>query len=172
MKKIAALALLLVLTACGGAPAPAEATPSTSPSPTVTVATEKQLASIIAGFEHEARETLDGAAGCRARWVLGDWDDPVESAAMMVCFSREVTLGVRAKSAADELEALTPPEPMADLVRETVGALRRAGNNLEADCGLEMTKMSRTSECRMALAYRFQAYAPLNTVLAKWKPYL
>ena len=175
------LAVLLVASfaGCGassqpGGAATSTSTPMATPSATTTasVATEKQVASVIAGQEKNWRRVIDGAGACRIRNVTVKDGDVLAETQVMTCYTDELTAGTTAKIAVRDLGALTIPASMRSLVDETVRILKDlAATDLEGACGPAMSKPSNTDKCNSELGTRMIQYQALGIVLDKWRPY-
>ncbi|QXT62716.1 hypothetical protein [Tessaracoccus palaemonis] len=184
MKKtigLAAVAVLL-LAGCGAqtdtaetSPAAATSSPAPEPSPTPTETgpTIEQYASVIAKYETEWREVIDGAGDCRFRWTMGNMDDPTESAEAKICYAQESTMALRASTAVDELDALGEvPASIADLVYDTRNALLKVVlARMDEQCGT-MGDEADTDDCTTAAGNAMRAYDAVEDELNAWGPYL
>lgn len=175
---LVAVAAAIGLAGCGGSettetaaesPTPSETTTTTAP--TATQAAPEQVASVIAGHESDWRETIDGAGDCRILKAMAS--TTVDEVSLMSCYTREVTMGITARNAIRDLNALDVPSSMAPLVEETTRALQAVADvDLEAACGPPMDRPNTTDECSLALGERFVLYGLLESALDKWRPYL
>lgn len=187
-KRVIALPLLagvlLSLPACGSdepaaeAPAAVEsAKPTLEPTPEPTLeptpeATPEQVASVIAGQVGEWSEVIDGAFDCRWFGTIGT-ESLAEGLDAMTCYTREITMGLTAASAVEDLEALDVPVSMSDLVASTSSTLSAIADiDLESVCGPAMELPSDSKQCRNALGERNTQYTLLKNDLAAWGPYL
>jgi hypothetical protein len=157
-----ALAALVVTTGCSSAQ-PAAPTPT----PTATYASENQVASVIAEYESDWRETIDSASSCRLGYVTG-----ADPASDYVCKTREETIGITAQLATRDLRKLNVPKSMASLVDGTDDALSAISrNDVKLLCGDDGWGGDDTT-CNSALASRYAAYQELEAKLDAWSPYL
>jgi hypothetical protein len=156
------LVVVLVLAGCSAAPPEPTEPPSATP---------EQVASVIAEYESDWRETIEGAGTCRFLWSFpsGSVNDEIES---YTCYLIEQTIGSTSVIAVRNLNELVIPESMVDLVDETRDALTAISDiDLAAVCGTEETPANETP-CNTALGSRMQAYLTLERVLDSWGPYL
>lgn len=170
----AALAATLLATGCTAA-APHSTQPVTeSPTPsasTPSTATEKQVASVIAGYETAARKVAEDAGECRLLSVAGK--GALDETKLITCYTGEVTLGLSSVTTARDLRGLTPPSSMTGLVSETLDKLDAiAGVELEDKCGPALEVPNHSKSCMNALGVLYGEYLSLSTLLDKWKPYL
>lgn len=165
--------LIAVTVGCAAQPTEVAPTPSASPVETPAEATESQVASVIAKHAPDWQETIDGAYDCRFTWVLGaDSGDVLTDGEAFVCMMQETTIGITAQTAVRDLEALSIPSSMEELVDETVSVLTLIGDtDLESLCGTADYPAD-TDECNGALSSRLTAYSLLEDALAAWSPYL
>lgn len=166
----------ILLSACGGGSSDSSAggdeTPSPTPTPTASAATEAQLASVIAGYQRDWREVIRNASDCRFDLAMQD-SGGIAKAARLSCYTDEITIGLTAASALEELAAMSAPDSMTALVDETTAALQGvAGVDLETVCGPAMSEIRGDKKCRTALGTRMWAYDDLDTALDRWSPYL
>lgn len=172
---VAAVVLLSsMLAGCASAAPEPTAPPEPVEVEEVEYATEPQVASVIAKYESDWREVIDGAGECRLNWVnaAADESDLLSSLEGYSCFMREKTLGVTAQLAVRDLEELEIPPSMETLVSETKATLLTLSSfDLEAICGTEDAPAD-TPECQDALGTRNYGYGVLEDQLAAWGPYL
>ncbi|MDF9716044.1 hypothetical protein [Nocardioides sp. ChNu-99] len=159
----------------------ADSTPSASASPQeqettdeVETATPEQLASIIAGGQSDWRAVIDTASGCRLLWTTAYRNtDPAVDLEAKSCYMREIVLNSTSGDALYEMEALTPPESMEDLVSETEAVLREISTaDLEPDCGPPLELPATSTRCNQTLGELYVAYLDLEEALDSWTPYL
>jgi hypothetical protein len=154
------LVFVFALAGCSSAP------PEPTEPPT---ATPEQVASVIAEYETDWRETTEGAGSCRFLWSFpsGSIADEIEG---MSCYLVEQTIGSTSVIAVRNLDALDIPDSMIDLVVETRIALTAISDvDLPAVCGTEEVPANETT-CNTALGSRMQAYLTLEGVLDSWGP--
>jgi hypothetical protein len=173
--------LALTLTACSGndsnasteaVSTPVETVQAPEATPESTEATPEQLASIVAGYETDWRDTIEGAGDCRLTWTVGDATDPTTNMEGMACFLNEQTLTMTAETAGKDLRALTPPSSMQTLYDDTLTALDGIKSvPLEDDCGTDSWPSS-DETCSTTLGELFTGMRSLETVLDQWGPYL
>lgn len=173
------LALALSLSACGGdtgaasevSSSPTPAATTTTPTPTETTATPQQLASVVAGYEADWRDTIDGAAECRVLWAMPS-DDNLEQMQAATCWAREQTIVLNAGNASRDLQELDAPGSMTDLYADTLVALDSIkAVDLNGACGTD-TLPSMADECYSTLGDLYVKYSDLETILDQWGPYL
>jgi hypothetical protein len=171
------LSLSIGLSACAGdttakeaAAAPsASATSAPAPSPAPSYASEKQLASFVAGYEKSWREVAESAAECRLYWVL---DDDTTHLDGLLCWLQAQTLETEADTAATELLALTPPPSMESITNELYGILTFLSVNDAAEtCGQGDIPIN-SDECNTKLGRQNTYLQVLETNLDKWGPYM
>lgn len=168
MRRIAALALLAVLTLGGCAPAAPE--PEATPTPTVPSATPEQVASVLAEYETDWRETIDQSGDCRFIWVLGT--SLADEMKGMTCYLREQTIGLTAQIVIRDWSTMAIPDSMAKLVDDTREVLDQIGKiDLKANCGSDAVP-SDEDVCNAALGARNGLYGQLEGKLDAWGPYL
>lgn len=177
------LGAALVLGGCqssssGAAPASAApsttatvVTPSTTTSSIPDYATDKQIASVVAGEEKLWRDAADKAGECRFKYVekgggtLGEME-------RMTCYTNEVTASMSAQTAIRDLSQLRIPPSMEDLVAETMNSLQMlVDSRLEEACGPAMNEPKDTKKCDEAMGAQMWGYHSVTGVLDKWAPY-
>lgn len=168
---VAAVAMLLGIAALSGC---SDASPSAAPSPTEAVAsneaTPEQVASVLAEYDTDWREVIDGAIDCRFTWTLDD--TATGQLEGMACYTREQTMGITSQLVVRDWGEMEIPASMTDLVADTVAMLGLISEvDLAAVCGAEAVPAA-TQECTDALGSRNFAYSALGGQLDKWKPYL
>lgn len=165
--KTALVGLVLLTTACAAGGATEAAAPAAGPTPTT--ATEAQLGSIMAGYAKNAQKTIDSAGKCRINYVYNS--TPADEANAMACYLDELSLGLSSGTTEMKLGELTPPASMVALVMETRTALTEISSvDLESACGA--TAPNDSGACSTALGARYTAYTSMDTILAKWSPYM
>lgn len=136
--------------------------------------TPEEFASVVAANESDWREVIDGAFDCRYIWVFeSDRADTVTQLDALSCYMREVTIGLTAQNAVEELDALVAPPEVFDLVAETTVALEEiVAVDLEAVCGHASGGRNDSAACTTAIGQRNLAYMSLEQALDGWRPYL
>ncbi|TQO23770.1 hypothetical protein [Paramicrobacterium agarici] len=171
---IPALAASILLTGCSSTTEPAteQETETSTPAPVVEdSATEEQIASVIAEYEPDWRETIDGAGDCRFLWVMGG-DSPADDMNAMSCYLKEQTIVTTAQLVVSDLEALDIPESMSSLVTNTTNVLTSIGEvDLVGVCG-EDDVPADTDECTDTIGTLNGLYMQLDSTLNSWSPYL
>ena len=161
------VAAALLLAGCSASPA-AEPTRTPTPTPTPEYATENQVASVIAAYESDWREVIDGAGECRAGWVF----DP-GSLPGMSCWLREQTLTTTAELTIPDLGELEIPPSMVGLVASTTAVLQGIVDvGAKTVCGDGVAEPADTPECTEALGSLNNYYRMLEGELDSWGPYL
>lgn len=166
----AAVLLTALLTGCtsGGVPEPEP----TTAEPAVEYATENQVASVIAKYESDWREVIEGAGECRLGWTTASSDDVQASLEGFTCYTREKTMGATTQLAVDELDALDIPPSMDALVSSTSTTLKvLAGAELESSCGEDGSPDTSSDACTSTLGMLNTGYAVLEQDLDAWRPY-
>lgn len=160
----------MTLVGCSPASEPDPATTSTPSAVAADEATPEQVASVLAEYEPDWREVIDGAFDCRTTWTL---DSSVTGQLEgMSCYLREQTMGMTAQIVLRDWSALEIPQEMQGLVDRTSESLQViADNDIKAVCG-EDSLPAATNECSEALGNRSMAYTLLEGKLDAWKPYL
>lgn len=168
--RTAAIAVLLAVAALTGCSSSA---PEATPTPTQTSdpeATPEQVASVIAEYESDWREVIDGAFDCRFTWTMDD--SPTGQLEGMTCFTTEKTIGITAQLVTRDWAAMDVPASMQGLVDDTTEVLGRISDvDLDSVCGTDSIPSS-TQECNEALGNRNATYLQLESQLDKWGPYL
>jgi hypothetical protein len=167
-RALPALAVLLALTGCSASPTAAETTVGTpSSAPTPTYATENQVASVIAEYETDWRETMDEAGGCRFDWTMSPG-----SITGFACYLNEQTMSTTSELVLLDLDALDIPPSMTALVADTTAVLQLiVDKDLKGNCG-EAEEPADTQECTDTLGGLNFLYNTLEGRLDAWKPYL
>jgi len=170
---IAGMALLL--TGCA-APEPAsEKTPPPTPSATLTeaTATVSQVASVIARYEKDIRQTADEFDDCLWSYLDANEDDPIATLEAMRCFATHKTVTLRAISATTDLSEVVAPTEVEALTTETATILGMLATVRIDACGdLGTIPDLDDDECSTAVnslgAYLDMASENLDA----WGPYL
>lgn len=172
-RRVATAVAVVVVTMVSGCSSTGEETPTPVASAyTPAVATDKQVASIIAGYETAWRDVIDNAGTCRTLIVTAS-GDAVEQAQATACYADEITMGISSGTASQQLASLTVPPSLTDLVAETQDSLAQVTDvDLAAVCGEAFQGPDDSHDCNLALGQRYAAYVTLGTVLDKWGPYL
>jgi hypothetical protein len=166
---VAILALPLLLTGCASATSPSnDSTPSTTASATPTYASENQVASVIAKYAADWRETIDGAGKCRFEWTLSPG-----SMAGATCWLNEQTLVTTAEIVNRDVEKLNIPPSMASLVDSTTTVLQGiVDEDAKTVCGDGVADPLDTPECTKVIGSLNFYYSMLKGELDSWGPYL
>ncbi|WP_167131914.1 hypothetical protein [Paramicrobacterium chengjingii] len=177
MRKLIAPALvaILLLAGCASAeqpePAAEQETETSTPAPEVDSATEEQVASVVAEYEPDWRETIDGASDCRFLWTTGG-ETAAEDIKAMSCYLKEQTIVTTAQLVTGDLADLEIPESMSSLVTNTTNVLESIGDvDLTSVCG-DGDVPAETDECNSALGTLNALYMQLDSTLNSWSPYL
>ncbi|MEA1264581.1 hypothetical protein MicroSTF_16170 [Microbacterium sp. STF-2] len=165
-----AITLLLLAGCSAGGDAKPESTVTPWVAPTPEEATPEQVASVLAEYETDWRDVIDGAIDCRFTWTVDD--TPTGQLQGTTCFTTEKTIGITSQLAVREWGEMEIPSSMQDLVASTSKVLGLISEtDLAAVCG-EDSEPNGTQECNDALGSRNFAYSMLEGELDKWKPYL
>jgi hypothetical protein len=157
---------LLALTGCAGNTAESAASTPT-PTPTVKVATENEVASVIAEYASDWRDTIDSASDCRIVYVTGS--DPARE---YICETGEETIGITAGLVSRDLRKLNVPDSMQTLVTDTDTILSKINLvDVKSLCGDDGWNNA-GPDCNSALAERYSLYTQLESKLDAWSPYL
>lgn len=141
-----------------------------APEPEPTYATESQVASVIAEYEPDWVEVIEGASDCRFIWVTEDADEPFSEG--LLCHMRETTMSMTSETATKRLLALDIPPSMTDLVQQTLEALVSISTaGVDEECGLS-GEFADTEECSTAHGLAIRGYSKLERALNAWSPYL
>ncbi|MCW4458207.1 hypothetical protein [Microbacterium sp. MPKO10] len=165
--------LALGLYGCSGGTEAASgvATQSSTPAPTNSEATESQVASVLAEYESNWRETIDSAADCRYIWSFGG-DDVTGDLEAMTCYLNEQTLVMNAQTVVRDWEDMDVPSSMDTIVRETSQVLTEIGAvDLASVCGDQEAPIE-SDECDAELGSLNMLYSTLESKLDAWGPYL
>lgn len=169
---------LFSLAGCGSGNEADVRTPAaeqTTPSVTVTeeqTATPQELASVVAAYEQDWRDTVAGAGECRVEWVVADESDPTSLAKSLTCFTREKTIVLSTQIVARDLRELNPPASMQSIYDDTIATLDDvASSDLEGECG-NGNAPADTSECSAVLGSLMHSYDELERILDSWAPYM
>jgi hypothetical protein len=157
---------MLLLAGCTSTAPTEETTPSSAPTPTY--ATENQVASVIATYATDWRETMDGAGECRAQWTF----DP-GSMTGATCWLTEQTLVTTAEITVRDLDALDIPPSLASLSESTRAILQGIVDvDAKTICGDGIADPIESPECNAALGSLNFYYSTLGNELDSWGPYL
>ena len=164
---------LLALTGCGSdepvsqeAPAPA-ATTQAAPVPEPEYATVQQVASVIAAYAADWRETIEAADSCRIIHATGA-QDVQEDVELATCFMRESAMTYSAQTVTTKWGELNIPPELQELVADTEEQLDKI---VEADVAGNC-KDDESEECSTALGAVMMPYTALASRLNAWAPYL
>lgn len=164
----AALMVVAALTLAGCAGETSEVAPEPTPTEAeVVAASENEVTSVIAEYEPDWRETIDGAGGCRFDWVMNPGQ-----ISNMSCYLQEQTMTITAQLVVRDWGEMVIPESMSGIVDDTTAVLEKIGAvDLKAACG-EEAEPNDTDECSTALGTLNVLYGQLEGELNSWSPYL